>query len=157
VRKPTPLGGKGDWEYEIGEPPAATGAGGSVGAGGGALLAASGSNPLFFRCDTRADFVWKVRNVPWAIDNYTVSAEGAELVLRTANKKYYKRFRVPDLDRAGLEPDAAEVAVRHAGTTLEITYPKPQIVLEREELAREHRRTIAGGKSKEGEVECNQQ
>ena len=95
-RKANALGRKSDWEFEVGEPAAPPPAALVDGAG----LAVSNTNPVFFRKDTRKEFQWRVRNIPYPLDVYslTVNDEG-EAVLRTSNKKYYKKFAVPDLAR----------------------------------------------------------
>jgi hypothetical protein len=95
-RKTNALGRKGEWEFEVGEPAVQPPAALVDGAG----LAVSTTNPVFFRKDTRKEFQWRVRNIPYPLDVYslTVNDEG-EAVLRTSNKKYYKKFAVPDLAR----------------------------------------------------------
>ena len=53
-------------------------------------------------CDTARDFVWRVRNVPWPAETYevTVEPESREVVLRTTNRKFFKRLKLPELDAA---------------------------------------------------------
>ena len=52
---------------------------------------------------------------------HSVEVNGENLVLRTSNKKYFKRFVVPDLQRLGLAPDATRITLAHANNTLLIT------------------------------------
>ena len=45
--------------------------------------------PIFVRVDSRKSFEWRVRNLPYSIDNYdvTVDQESQSIVIRTNNKK----------------------------------------------------------------------
>ena len=68
------------------------------------LLAPSSQNPIFMRKDSESRFEWRIRNLPYPKDTYSIEIDHnkQEIVLRTSNKKYYKRFDIPDLKRAGL-------------------------------------------------------
>lgn len=96
------------------------------------------------RCDTPREFVWRVRNVPWPADTYevTVEAEAREVVLRTTNRKFFKRLRLPELDAAKppLPLSPAALTWHHAGTTLAISYRKPPEVLAAERAEQEQAR-----------------
>lgn len=78
------------------------------------------------------------------------------IVLRTSNKKYYKRFQVQDLTRLGckdsLEPERLTMA--HANNTLIIEYPKPQAVLAFERALKAEWDSLKA--TEEGQVDCNQ-
>ena len=43
---------------------------------------------IFVRADTVDSFQWRIRNLPYPIDVYSISIDGREIVLRTSNKKY---------------------------------------------------------------------
>ena len=45
--------------------------------------------PVFVRSDTKMQFQWRIRNLPYPISNYSVSvdSEKRQLVIRTENKK----------------------------------------------------------------------
>ena len=102
----------------------------------------SGSNPILSRKDCEEAFVWRVRNLPYPKEVYsvTVDRESQEIVIRTSNRKcgsslffpsfsapsllcpdlhrrllfltacllfffprrYFKRIKVPDMERMGL-------------------------------------------------------
>ena len=133
------------------------------------------------RCDTARDFVWRVRNVPWPAETYEVSVDAAarEVVLRTSNRKFFKRLRLPELDAAKppLPLSPAALTWQHEGTTLAICYRKPPQVLDAERAERQQARCkwrgprgrcssravlppqrIAAGKPEaDGDVECKQQ
>ena len=49
-------------------------------------------------------------------------------MLKTVNKKYYKRIDIPDLRRVGLEIDEAAIAWRYSNNTVIISYDKPEQV-----------------------------
>ena len=78
-----------------------------------------------------------------------------EMILRTSNKKYYKKLRIPDLDRVGLALDAGAASMAHANNTLIIMYTKPK-----EFVAFEKRLKLLRDKmkaSEDGDVDCNTQ
>ena len=102
------------------------------------------TQPSVARCDTAHDFVWRVRNVPWPAETYevTVEAESREVVLRTTNRKFFKRLKLPELDaaRPPLPLSPAALTWQHAGTTLAISYRKPPEVLAAEEAEKQQAR-----------------
>eukprot|EP00051_Salpingoeca_urceolata_P008395 m.105645 g.105645 ORF g.105645 m.105645 type:complete len:128 (-) comp15731_c0_seq3:77-460(-) len=112
------------------------------------------TQPVFLRQDTPKEFQWRVRNMPYALDVYsvTVDSEKQQLVLRTTNKKYFKRFSVPDMERLGIELDQDAVSLAHANNTLIISYQKPPAVLALEKQLKTMRAGIKA--NQEGDVEC---
>ena len=62
---------------------------------------------MFIRKDTSDRFEWRIRNLPYPKETYVIDVDHTkqQIVLKTTNKKYYKRIDVPDLRRAGLEID----------------------------------------------------
>ena len=56
------------------------------------------------RKDTNERFEWRIRNLPYPKDNYIIEVDHQkqQIVLKTVNKKYYKRIDIPDLRRVGL-------------------------------------------------------
>ncbi|XP_038070486.1 protein DPCD-like [Patiria miniata] len=145
----TTLGGAGKWEFEIGEQ---------------LCLAASleveplresSLNPIFTRKDTKQSFQWRIRNLPYPMGVYSVTVDNDNrcCIVRTSNKKYYKKFSIPDMDRAGLVLDQAAVSIAHANNTLIIMYKKPQEILKMERLVQQEIQKIKA--SKDGDVECN--
>ena len=53
-------------------------------------------------------------------------------MLKTTNKKYYKRIDIPDLKRASLEIEESSVTWKYANNTVIIGYDKPDKVKETE-------------------------
>jgi hypothetical protein len=182
------LGGDGRWQFEIGDPPesmAAIGGGGSGsgsgGQGGGGLgmgvgmggasaggssndpvMRASSSNPSWHARDRIECWEWRVRNLPYPAETYSVTvkapAEGErvppQLVLRTTNKKFFKRWTIPAMLRHHLPLEQEAVEFEHSDSTLVISYEKPESIREFEQALRDERRTAAeGGDGKDGDVE----
>ena len=142
-RETSTLGKDGEWEWEIGvRPPARVEAGGEI--------KASDVNPQFIGRDSEDKFVWHVTRCPWPEDNYSVSYDGErdELVLRTGNRKYYKRWRVPTLVRMGLGGEGLEVGLRWMGDgedLVVIEVEKNDGVKEEERRRRKEREKAAEG------------
>eukprot|EP00054_Salpingoeca_dolichothecata_P000656 m.17249 g.17249 ORF g.17249 m.17249 type:complete len:196 (-) comp11089_c0_seq1:24-611(-) len=138
------LGGSKGWQYEVGEAPPVASSG---------LLAVSSTNPIFVRSDTSKNFEWRIRNLPYPLDIYQLTVENEQLVLRTTNKKYFKKFEIEDLKRCGLSLESGLASMAHANNTLIITYPKPEAILKLEAILRD---TYKKGKAvEEGDVDCH--
>ncbi|KAF9420036.1 hypothetical protein HW555_003630 [Spodoptera exigua] len=123
------LGGEGKWDVEIGDPiPDAT----PHIEGTGADIMESKDQPILTRRNTRINLEWRIRNLPYPIETYSVSANNDErcIVIRTTNKKYYKRLQVPELDRLNLPIEQANIQCSHSFNTLIIAYKKPQQLLD---------------------------
>nr|XP_026263669.1 protein DPCD isoform X1 [Urocitellus parryii]XP_026263670.1 protein DPCD isoform X1 [Urocitellus parryii] len=129
------LGALSQWQLEVGEP-ALPGAGSL----GPELIKESNANPIFMRKDTKTSFQWRIRNLPYPKDVYSVGVAQKErcIVVRTTNKKYYKKFSIPDLDRYQLPLDDSLLSFAHANCTLIISYQKPkEIMVAESELQKE--------------------
>ncbi|KAL7733383.1 hypothetical protein ACLKA6_004871 [Drosophila palustris] len=145
-RKCKQLMGEPEWEIELGEEPrqlnwGAGSKGNSSGGGDADNLAGSeftvresNSAPLLTKRVTKKNIEWRIRNLPYPLNVYNVSAEPKlhAIVVSTTNKKYYKVIPVPDLDRCGMPPIQANISTHHQFNTLIITYQKPEIMCEME-------------------------
>merc|ERR1712113_186769 len=135
VRKAQVLANKEpEWVFEVGQPPEPAFDPHSD------LLRASSSNPIFMRKDTPEHFQWRIRNLPYPTGVYsiTVDHEKQEIVVRTSNKKYYKRIAVPDLQRLSLELTDELLTWKHQHNTLIISYPRPlEVIKQEQKLLRE--------------------
>ena len=156
-RAPDRLGKPAPWEYEVGEAPAAAAA---AGAGEQGLVTVNAANPTFVPLDSAATFLFKVRNCPWALENYVVAVdeEKDEIVIRSKNKKYFKRFRIPALARLGIKHDeqALDLTYVASESSLVVAYTKPVEVLKHEEEERkEWKLKLAKGAGESGES-CKQ-
>jgi len=67
--------------------------------------------PIFIRKDTAERFEWRIRNLKWPKEVYSleIDEQKQEIVVRTSNKKYFKRFDIPDLKRLGIKLEDSSV------------------------------------------------
>ncbi|XP_068607352.1 protein DPCD [Brachionichthys hirsutus] len=151
-RPKSPLGGQGQWQVEV----------------GGLLVVPSTSaekdvitenvsNPVFVRKDTKNSFQWRIRNLPYPKDVYSVSVETSEgcIIIKTSNKKYYKKFTIVDLERIQLPLDRSALSFTHANNTLMINYNKPAEILTREQELLKELKELKG--TSDGDVDCKTQ
>uniref|UniRef100_A0A7S3FBS1 Protein DPCD n=1 Tax=Haptolina ericina TaxID=156174 RepID=A0A7S3FBS1_9EUKA len=151
-RAKTVLGGDGEWVFEVGEPPARVTIEND-------LMRPSSSNPLLVRKDRPHTFEWRVRNLPYPKPTYSVSIDSKEqqIVVRTANKKYFKRISIEDMHRAHLALEEAALSWEHENNTLVIQYKKPAAILQLEKEARATRLNAPEQTQPEESPECKQQ
>ena len=144
------LGGEGRWEIEVGLATAPAGPEMSQ------LISESFSNPILSRTDTTTHFQWRIRNLTYPRSNYIVSCETSdrEIVVRTVNKKYYKKIRVPDMDRCEIPLDSNALSFDHANNTLIISYKKPQSILTLEKKVFQEISKLKA--TEDGQVDCAQ-
>lgn len=90
----------------------------------------SNTEPFVSKRLTKRNIEWRIRNLPYPIDVYSVQADAERkaIIVRTTNKKYYKIIEVPELERCNLLPVQDNLAVHHQYNTLIITYRKPELV-----------------------------
>ena len=110
------------------------------------LIRENDNNPLFIRKDKQKEFQWRIRNLKGDADNFMVECDKdkQQIVIRTKNKKYYKRFNIPDLERLNIKLDENLMKVNFVNNTLVISYTKPKEALDAEsEILGEIRRIRA--------------
>ena len=110
------------------------------------LIRENDNNPLFIRKDTQKEFQWRIRNLKGDADNFMVECDKdkQQIVIRTKNKKYYKRFSIPDLERLNIKLDENLMKVNFMNNTLIISYTKPKEAIDAEsEILGEIRRIRA--------------
>ena len=80
--------------------------------------------------DTKERFEWRIRNLPYPKETYIVEVDHPkqQIVLKTTNKKYFKRIDIPDLKRLGLVLMESNIAWKYANNTVIISYDKPKEV-----------------------------
>ncbi|XP_040217865.1 protein DPCD [Rana temporaria] len=151
-RQKSALGAHGEWQTEVGESPPPV-----VAVLQNDFLKENSSNPVFMRKDTKTSCQWRIRNLPYPKDVYSVTVDKTErcCIVRTTNKKYYKKFTIPDLDRCHLELNESALSFAHANNTLIITYQKPKEILAVEEELQEEIKSLKA--NSEGDVECKTQ
>ena len=135
-RGKTVLGAFQEWEFEVGEPPARTTIENET-------LRPNSSNPIFVRKDRPHAFEWRVRNLPYPKATYsvTIDKEQNQIVIRTANKKYFKRIDVEELERMRIPLEDGPLSWTHENNTLIVQYKKPAGVLAKEKEAKVARLT----------------
>ncbi|CAF0744861.1 unnamed protein product [Brachionus calyciflorus] len=149
-RRKNTLGAKLPWEFEVG-----LNTDNQVRANENLDMTESSNNPIFSRQDTVNAFQWRIRNMIYSADNYIVEIDEQQraIIIKTKNKKYYKKFQIPDLERIEMGLNPKNMSFSHANNTLIITYTKPTEFLSMEKIiTSELSKTKA---SKEGDVECN--
>ena len=125
------LGAQTDWVYEVGEPPERVTIENET-------LRPSAANPTLARNDRPHAWEWRVRNLPYPKPTYSVTLdlEQRQVVVRTSNKKYYKRLDIPEMDRHRLPLDEKALSWMHENSTLIVLYKKPEAVLRAERAAK---------------------
>ena len=150
----TVLGAKSDWVYEVGEAPARVTIEND-------MMRPNATNPILTRKDRVNAFEWRIRNLPYPKPTYSVTldAEARQLVVRTTNKKYFKRIDIEDMDRMRLPLEESALQWSHENNTLIIQYLKPKQVLQFEQQNKAER-LAAPAESQpkpDGDVDCKQQ
>lgn len=143
-KRVTRIGRAEEWEVEVGEPPEQQA---EVVAG----MFAARDAPVVTRTDLEEFYVFKITNMPWDESNYLATVEGPDIVLRTNNRKYFKRLQISDLVRNGIPLAQAFVRIKHQQNTLVVFYKKPPQIMVLEKAAREAR--MAKIKN-DGDVQC---
>ena len=150
----TTLGAKSDWTFEVGEPPARVTIEND-------MMRPSSSNPTLVRKDRVNAFEWRIRNLPYPKPTYsvTVDAEARQLVVRTTNKKYFKRISIEDMDRMKLPLEEKALTWTHENGTLIIHYAKPAAIVQREQQGKADRLAAPEetAAKPDGDVDCKQQ
>lgn len=77
--------------------------------------------PTLTKRITKKSIEWRIRNLPYPRDVYSVTADDEGITVRTSNKKYFKKISVPELDRAGLKTEDSHLTFTHQFNTLIIT------------------------------------
>lgn len=129
--------GKEIWENEVGDDHRAK-------TNDDFLIKENENNPIFIRKDNVNEFQWRIRNLKGDADNFNVvlDKEKQQIVIKTKNKKYYKRFSIPDLVRLGINLEEKLLSVNFINSTLVISYKKPKEVIESEKEILEEIRKI---------------
>ena len=86
------------------------------------------------RKDTKDRFEWRIRNLPYPKETYIIEVDHnkQQIVLKTTNKKYYKRIDIPDLKRLNMVMEESSIAWKYANNTVIISYDKPDAVKKKE-------------------------
>lgn len=112
------------WMVEIGDPIAQFDNVDAVG------IKENSTAPTLTKRITKKSIEWRIRNLPYPKDVYSVTVDSDGITVRTSNKKYFKKITVPELEKVGLKPEESSLTFHHQFNTLIITYKKPTKVLE---------------------------
>eukprot|EP00796_Vickermania_ingenoplastis_P004717 gene4717-3408_t len=167
-REKNKLGGMTDWVVEIGNEKLDGERSNKANVLQGLIAEASGA-PELVRQDTKEAHVFRIRNLPYPREVYQISVEGAstaggttgtgepakvgEIVVRTTNKKYFKRIDIPDMQRAGIPLDPSHLSFDVKHNTLIITYRKHLAILTAEAAMRKERLSTPATR-KEDQQQC---
>lgn len=72
---------------------------------------------------TKRNLEWRIRNLTYPIEVYSIVAdpENKCIIVKTSNKKYYKKLEVPELTRLGVTIEQKNIEFTHKFNTLIIT------------------------------------
>ncbi|XP_044761866.1 protein DPCD-like [Coccinella septempunctata] len=120
------IGKQKEWDIELGDPEP------NIEDLNRLSIRENSSQPIVSRRNTKNNLEWRIRNLPYPINTYSVICDDEKetIVVRTSNKKYFKTLTVPELQRIGLRPKQDNVSFVHKCNTLIITYKKPKALLD---------------------------
>ncbi|XP_066257688.1 protein DPCD [Euwallacea similis] len=110
------------WEVEVGDPEL------NYKPDDKYMIRENSNQPFVTKSITKSTLEWRIRNLPYSVDTYLVMVDKAShsLIIKTTNKKYYKKLLVQDLERLRIEPEQENVSFSHKFNTLIVTYKKPK-------------------------------
>ncbi|EAN88480.1 hypothetical protein C3747_10g86 [Trypanosoma cruzi] len=135
------LGNFGNWQVEVGSEVKTRNLEKEL------LIEANGS-PEIVKQDTPEYHVFRIRNLPYAKDVFSVTVEHrepgdvGEIVVRTSNKKYFKRLSIPELQRHHIQLDPGHLLYDVQHNTLIIRYKKHLAVLAADAAAKKERAAL---------------
>lgn len=94
------------------------------------LISLSQSNPIFVIQHQGRFYRWLIQNIPYPSTVYdiTVDTDRNQIVIRTTNRKYFRRIDAPE----GVVFDSGCVQWKWAEQILQIRYPRPEADIARE-------------------------
>uniref|UniRef100_A0AAQ5YG36 Protein DPCD n=1 Tax=Amphiprion ocellaris TaxID=80972 RepID=A0AAQ5YG36_AMPOC len=135
-RHKSTLGAQGQWTVEVGEPVASP-----VASPDSDVIKENCSNPVFMRKDTKTSFQWRIRNLPYPKDVFSVLVEPS--------------MTSSSCLRSQLPLDSSALSFTHANNTLIVSYKKPKEVLTLEQELLKELKKLKG--TAEGDVDCKTQ
>lgn len=154
------LGGFGEWVIEIGTEARSRNVDREL------IVEANGS-PELVRQDTAEAHVFRIRNLPYPKSVYAISVERkesgsvtdtvGEIVVRTTNKKYFKRISIPEMVRARIPLEESHLSFEVKNNTLIIQYKKHLAILAAENEAKKERSSLPAKRVDEKNQDCQPQ
>lgn len=125
-KRKTELKNDDKWDIEVGDPEPTFNKDESI------LIKENSSQPFISRRYTKLNLEWRIRNLPYPIEIYSVTVDLDDkcIVVRTSNKKYFKKIFIPEMERLGLTPEQQNISFSHKFNTLIISYKKPREFIE---------------------------
>lgn len=76
--------------------------------------------PVVIHRVTRNKLEWRIRNIPYPIEYYNITVDPSEkcIVVRTTNKKFFKKLPMLDFQRLNLTPTQSALKYSHYMNTL---------------------------------------
>jgi len=140
-RSKSDLGKQNDWTYEVGESEKQFDPNKDA-------IVESQLNPIFVRQDSPTQLIFRIRHLFHPPEVYSVSIEnnsnnkGQSIVVRTSNRKYYKRIEIPEMNFLSIPLESKDLQWKYANNTLIITYCKPNKLVEIEARQRQERQKL---------------
>jgi len=136
-RGPDKMGRIGNWEYEVSQP-IHHAASNQEEIGSDIISINKNENPIWSSEWTPSHLLWKATNSVWPFENYSVTVvDDAQqtLVVRSKNKKLFKKIQIPALARIHekLNDSAVDLEYNSKLKCLTILYKKSEAVLKQEE------------------------
>ena len=123
-------------------------------------ISLSNNNPIFLRKDNKIFFQFRIRNLIGYNKKmffFDIDNEKQMIILRTTNKKYFKKFSIGDLLRNKINIDKKNLSFEFNNNTLLISYKKPIFILEKEKKLRLELEKLNKQNFQEGDLECTTQ
>lgn len=147
------LGGFSDWVVEVGAETRSRNLDKEL------IMEANGSPEVILQ-DTAECHVVRIRNLPYTRDVYDVGIvrkddkDVGEIVVRTTNKKYFKRLTIPEMCLAQIPLDPTHLGYEVKHNTLIIHYKKHLAILEAESRAKKERSSLPSKRVDEKNQDC---
>ncbi|GKT27686.1 Protein DPCD like protein [Aduncisulcus paluster] len=135
VRHQSFIGDYSEWNYEVGsedsvpelKPRSSKISVPSIG------IRAKSYTPICVRHDLADAFEWHISPLIYPSKTYDVSVEGKFIVVKTTNRKYYKKINLSDIAWVGEKSlDESLLKWNYVGNTLKIRYKKSVSIIRRE-------------------------
>jgi hypothetical protein len=123
-------------------------------------MSSANENPTFHAEDTHNNFVWKITNYPWGVENCNLTVDNVnnEATVRSENRKFFKKFKIPALSRVSepMREESFQVSHNKVQNVLVINYKKPTSVIKVEDQEKKERMEASMRIENDGKVDCNQ-
>lgn len=104
----------------------------------------SENSPFVAHRITKLKLEWRIRNLPYDISVYQVTVDMNEkvIIVRTTNKKYFKKIPILEYQRLDVKPNSYSLKFSHAHNTLIITLDKAAEYIAHEKQIQEELKNV---------------